>query len=216
MKANTKKLTFMAMLCAIAYVVTVVGRIHVGEFLSFDLKDVIITIGGFMFGPLAAVAISLVVCTVEMITVSTTGPWGLLMNVLASCSFACTASFIYKKNRSLAGMAVGLISGVACMTGVMLLWNYLITPIYLGYPREAVVEMLVPLLLPFNLVKSSINAAATALVYMPVSLALRSSGLLPALEENPSRKSANVGVVLVSAMVLVTCTMLVLSMNGTL
>ena len=28
------------------------------------------------------------------------------------------------------------------MTIIMLLWNYLITPLYMGYPREAVVEML--------------------------------------------------------------------------
>ena len=38
----------------------------------------------------------------------------------------------------------------------MLLWNYLITPIYMGMDREEiVVPMLIPVFLPFNLVKAA-------------------------------------------------------------
>ena len=30
------------------------------------------------------------------------------------------------------------------MVTVMMVWNYLVTPLYMGYPREAVVELLIP------------------------------------------------------------------------
>ena len=58
------------------------------------------------------------------------------------------------------------------MVLVMLLWNYLIAPIYMGYPREAVVELLIPAFLPFNLIKGGLNAAITMIIYKPVVKAL--------------------------------------------
>ena len=50
----------------------------------------------------------------------------------------------------------------------MTLWNYLIAPIYMGYPREAIVELLIPAFIPFNLIKGGMNAAITMLLYKPV------------------------------------------------
>jgi riboflavin transporter FmnP len=61
------------------------------------------------------------------------------------------------------------------MVPVMLLWNYFIAPIYMGYPREAVVELLIPVFLPFNLIKGGLNAAVTLLLYKPVLTAWRAA-----------------------------------------
>ena len=136
--SNTKKLTTLAMLAALAYLIMVVGRIPMVLFLSYDPKDVIIAIGGFIFGPLEAFIISFIVSLIEMFTVSDTGVIGAIMNLVSTCSFACTAAIIYKKNHTLKGAVIGLLCGLAAMVVVMLLWNYLLTPIYMGYPREAV------------------------------------------------------------------------------
>ena len=150
----------MAMLAAIAYLVMVVGRIPISSmsFLKYDPKDVVITIGGFILGPLEAFVISVIVSVIEMFTVSESGIIGAVMNVLSTAAFACTAAVIYKKDRTLKGAVIGLLSGVVCMTGIMLLWNYFITPIYMGYPREAVAALLIPVFLPFNLIKAGLNA----------------------------------------------------------
>ena len=121
--ANTKKLVTMGMLAAIAYVVMLVGRIPVVLFLKYDPKDVIITIGGFLFGPMSAFIISLVVSVVEFFTASDTGIIGLIMNVLSTCAFSCVAAFIYKKKHTIKGALIGLITGCVTMTAVMLLWN---------------------------------------------------------------------------------------------
>ncbi|SOY30602.1 hypothetical protein AMURIS_03333 [Acetatifactor muris] len=60
----------------------------------------------------------------------------------------------------------------------MLFWNYLITPVYMGYPREAVAELLIPVFLPFNLMKGGLNAAFTMILYKPVVTAFRCAHLL--------------------------------------
>ncbi len=50
--SKTRKLTTIGMLCALAYVAVVVGRIPLVLFLKYDPKDVVIVIGGLLFGPL--------------------------------------------------------------------------------------------------------------------------------------------------------------------
>jgi len=178
MKLSTKKLTTIAMLCAIAFVIVAFVRIPVVLFLKYEPKDVIITIGGFMMGPMASLIISTVVALIEMVTISDTGVIGAVMNLISSCAFCCTAAFIYKKKHTMQGAVIGLASGAVIMTGIMLLWNYLITPLYMGYPREAVAAMLLPVFLPFNLLKGFLNTGISLLIYKPVVGALRKAHLI--------------------------------------
>lgn len=174
---RTKKLTTTAMLCALAYIATTVGRIPLILFLKYDPKDVIIVIGGLIFGPFISLAISVIVSVIEMFTISETGIIGCIMNIISSCSFACTTAFIYKNKRKRSGVILALLCGWSCQVAVMMLWNYLIAPIYMGYPREAIAELLLPAFLPFNLIKGGLNAAITMLLYKPVCYL--SSKLIP-------------------------------------
>ena len=116
-KNNTRQLVLLAMFAAVAYVVMLVGRIPVVAFLSYDPKDVIIAICGFLLGPVSAFAVALVVCLVEMFTASTTELVGFVMNLLSTCTFACTASVIYKYKRTLPGAILGLTAGSLLMVG---------------------------------------------------------------------------------------------------
>ena len=215
-KNKTHRLTLMAMFAALAYIVMLVGRFPISsvDFLKYDPKDVILVICGFILGPMPALLVTFVVSAIEMLTVSSTGIIGLIMNVLSSAGFACTAAFVYKKRHSLRGAAVGLVLGALVMTALMLLWNYFITPYYMGMPREAVAAMLVPVFLPFNLIKSALNAAIAMLIYKPVSRALRQIGLTePAGGQAPEKKSV-MGAMLIAALVLVSCIFAVLIMRG--
>lgn len=214
MNDKVKKMTTISMLCAIAYTAMVLCRIPIVpmlDFLKYEPKDVIIAIAGFIYGPLTSFIVSAIVSLIEMLTVSATGPIGCVMNILTSCSFTCTAAFIYKRRKTLSGAVIGLVTGCLFMTAVMLLWNYLVTPIYMGYPREAVAKLLIPAFLPFNLLKSGLNAAFTMLLYKPIVAALRKTRLIPASEnkENPA-----LGVMLISAVVLITCVLFALVMKG--
>jgi len=175
MNDKTKKLTTIGTLCALAYVAAAVGRIPLVLFLKYDPKDVILAISGLIFGPLTSLLLAFTVSFAEMVTVSETGIIGCFMNVLSSCSFACTAALIYSKKRKVSGAIGGLFCGWGCQVIIMLLWNYLITPFYMGYPREVVAELLTSVFLPFNLIKGGLNTAITLLLYKPVITALRRS-----------------------------------------
>lgn len=213
MNSKTRQLTMTAMLCAIAYVVMAVGRVPVVLFLKYDPKDVVITLGGLIWGPMTSFFVSAIVSLFEMITLSDTGIWGLIMNIISSCSFACVAAFVYKKKHTLSGAVCGLALGTACMVAVMLLWNYLVTPIYMGYPREAVAKMLIPTFLPFNLLKAGLNAGITYFLYKPVIGALRKAGFVEEQTAAPSGKKS-VGMYLVFGLIIITCVLFILSMNG--
>lgn len=178
MNVNAKKITVLAACSALAYAAAAVGRIPLVLFLKYDPKDIILTISGFILGPSASFAAALAASLLETLTVSETGVLGLLMNVISSCSFACTASSLYRRRKTLPGAAAGLLCGWMCMVLVMLLWNYLIAPIYMGCSRQAVAELLLPAFLPFNLIKGGLNAAGTLLLYRPAAAALRRSHLL--------------------------------------
>lgn len=216
--SKTRKLTLMAMFAALAYVVMAIGRIPISsvDFLKYDPKDILLAICGFILGPMPALAVTTVVSVLEMLTVSSTGPIGLFMNLLSSAVFVCPAAALYKRRPSLRTAGLGLALGVVLVTAVMLLWNYFITPIYMGYPREAVAAMLVPVFLPFNLIKALLNGAITMLVYKPVSRALKYSGLMesrPSVSPAPSRRRST-GAMLVAALVLVSCVTAILVMRG--
>lgn len=212
---STKTITTLAMLSGIAYVVMLVSKLlpSVNGFLDFDFKDVVICIGGFTFGPVAAAVMAIVVAFVEMITISTTGLIGFVMNVLATCGFCCTATFVYKKRHTMVGAVLGLGLGVVVLTVVMLLWNYFLTPIYQGLPREAVADMLVPIFLPFNLAKGGMNMAATLLLYPPVVGALRRSGVVPQ-SQNSQGKKFSAGFALFALALLATFVLFALVLAG--
>ena len=212
---TTKELTTLAMITAIAYVLVCSVRIPVVLFLKYEPKDVIITIGGFLMGPSAVLISSSVVALIEMVTISDTGIIGCIMKFLSTCSYACMASLVYKKNHTMKGAIVGLASGTVFMTIVMLLWNYLITPLYMGVSREDVAGLLIPAFLPFNLLKAGLNSSMTLLLYKPLVTGLRKAGLLlPSSASSGGTGTKRPFVLIFAALLLVTCALLVLVMQG--
>jgi len=209
---SVRKIVLMAMLAAVAYLIVALIRIPVVLFLSYEPKDTVITIAGFLLGPMASLIISGIVSLVEMVTISSTGPIGALMNFVSTCSFACIAALVYKKKHSLWGAIWGLLAGAVTMIVVMLLWNWLITPLYMGVPRSAIVPMLLPTFLPFNALKAGLNSALVLGLYKPLTTALRKARLLP--ESKQSHGKIKAGVYVFAGLLLATCVLLLLVMQG--
>ena len=210
---RTKKLATLAMLATMAYVVMYFLRIPLWSFLKYDPKDIILVITGFIYGPLSACLVTVIVCIIEMFNASDTGIIGMIMNILSSCSFACTAAFIYQKMHTKRGAVIGLITGIAVMVPVMLLWNYLITPLYMEMTRENVAAMLLPIFLPFNLFKGGLNMAFTLLLYKPIITALRRANLLPKSEGSSGGKMS-LGIVFLALTIICSIALIVLVNKG--
>ena len=56
--------------------------------------------------------------------------------------------------------------------------NLWLTPIFMGTPTEVVLQMLVPIIIPFNLLKAGVNAIVTALIYKRIHKVLQKINLL--------------------------------------
>jgi len=212
---STKQIVTTGMFCAIAFVAVLLGKLvpNVAGFLSYDPKDAVVAIAGFVMGPVTALIVSAIVSLIEMLSISTTGPYGLIMNVVSTVAFAVPAALIYKRSHSYRGAVLGLAVGIVTTTVCMLLWNYIITPFYMGVPRSVVAGMLVPVFLPFNLIKGLINAGLTLLIYKPVVNALRQAKLLPPSTGTGARKT---GLTWLAVGIVVTGVLLLLVLLGIL
>lgn len=164
----------LGMLTAMAVVVTLLVRfplVPAVSFLQYDPKDIVIMIGGFLLGPVSGAVISCLASVIELLFKGGT-VIDVIMNIVATCAFVCPAAYVYKKNHTRKGAVIGLCTGTLVNILVMLLWNYVMTPIYFGMPREAVIPML-PWIALFNLLKCGINGLIVFLIYKPVAKALR-------------------------------------------
>lgn len=175
-KTNLKKISVVAMLCALAYICMFVFKFKVG-FLTFDIKDAVLGVIAFLYGPLYGVVSALLVAALELVSVSDTGFYGFIMNALSSSVFTLVCGLFYKYRRTLLGAVYGCISAVLAMTAVMLIANIFITPYYMGVGRGEVAALIPTLLLPFNLAKGVVNAATTMIIYKPITSALKKAGL---------------------------------------
>lgn len=185
-----RRMCAMAMLCALAFLAVALIRIPVVAFLKYEPKDVLLVIGGFLFGPVYGGLMCLVVSLVEMVTISDTGIIGFIMNLLSSGLFVCVAAEFYRRRRTLKNALLGLVAGALSMTAGMLLWNYLITPLYMNVTRATVAGMLWTVFLPFNLLKGLLNGALAMILYKGVAGALRAAHLFPPAktDNSPSQK----------------------------
>ena len=66
-------ITFLAAFGALAYLSAAFLKIPMISFLKYEPKDVILILGGMVFGPIFSIILSIIVPFFEMITVSSTG-----------------------------------------------------------------------------------------------------------------------------------------------
>ncbi|MGI5970096.1 MAG: ECF transporter S component [Oscillospiraceae bacterium] len=186
MSTNVKKLTTMAMLIAISIVL--VSLIHFpifpsATFLEYDPADVPILIGTFLFGPIAGICITAAAAVIQGLTVSAqSGIYGIIMHFIGTGVRVLIAGCIYKRKKTRMNAVIGIVVGIVVGALVMCGANLIITPIFMGAPREAVVAMLLPVILPFNLIKFTLNGAVTFIVYKFISRAFHK------WEETPTKE----------------------------
>jgi riboflavin transporter FmnP len=90
------------------------------------------------------------------------------MNVLAGVTLVGVAATYYRVEHTKRGAVRGLVLAIAVTTAVMIIANVLLTPIFYGLPRAQVIALVLPALLPFNLLKGLLNALITFYVYKRV------------------------------------------------
>lgn len=181
--AKVVKTVELAMLAALSVVLMLLVRfplIPSAAFLEYDMGDVPVLIATFLFGPLAGTAVLVVESLIQALTVSAQSGWvGFVMHVCSSGVFLIAAGLIYKKFPSIKGLLAALTVGSILMTLVMIPLNLIFTVHFLGSPREVVMDMLVPAIIPFNLFKAVLNSVVAGILFVPLQKILKNANLLP-------------------------------------
>ncbi len=134
--------------------------------LQYDPSGIVTLTVALMYGPAAGIVVQLVSWIPKLIM----SPLGSLLTFVAMIGAVLVVGLIYKKFHNLKGAIVSLVLGSIVFICLAIAMNFLITPIYSpGVTVEAVAGMVVPILLPFNLIKCGINGVVTGLLYKPVS-----------------------------------------------
>ena len=190
-KSTGKKMA-LSTLTKIALLAAVAGVLMLFEaplwfapsFYKLDLSELAVMVGAFSMGPAAGAMIELIKILLNFVLNGTiTGGVGEFANFLIGCSFVVPAAWIYRRQRNIKGMLLGMAAGIVCMVLLGSVINYFILlPVYatvFGQPLEFFIQMgnaLNPAIVdlktfilfavaPFNLLKGIIISALTFLLY---------------------------------------------------
>lgn len=176
-KKKTVKTVMIAMFCAISIVLVYLIHFPIfpaASFLEYDPADIPIFIVTFLFDPGAGLITTVIVSVLQWLLVSQASGWiGCIMHIVATGGFVLVAGLIYKYHRTLKGALVALGCGILTMTVTMVLWNIIFTPLYMGAPLEAVMQIMLPCIVPFNLIKAGGNSIVAFLLYKSVGNVVR-------------------------------------------
>ena len=168
---TTVKLTKLAMMTAVSIVLLLLVRIPwpAAPFLEYDPADLPIYITAFAFGPFEGLLVTLIVCLIQAFALGGSGIYGFIMHFIATGIVAVVIGTVYKRNKTKKTAIRALIMGVIITTVVMCIMNIIVTPVFMGAPRSAVIAMIPTVIIPFNLVKAGVNSLLTFILYKRIS-----------------------------------------------
>ena len=165
---KSKKITSVGLLVALSIIVGYFIHFPVlpqAPFLLYDPGSVFLLIGSFKLGPKVGLLMSFLTAILFAFITGQGGPYGVLMNFIATGTLVSVASYIYLLNHSKKGAILGVIFGTVAMTLIMIPANLIITPLYLGIGKDIVIKMLFSAIVPFNLIKGMISGLITLILY---------------------------------------------------
>lgn len=174
---KVKKMTTMAMLIALSVILIYIIRFPIipgVPYLEYEPADIPILIGALMYGTGTGLVLTVVASFIQALTVSSASGWvGFVMHVIATGTLVLVSSTIYHKVKSFKGLVIGLVLSCFCMTLIMIPTNLFFTVKFFGVPYEVVKSMLVPAIIPFNLLKSVINSTVIGFVYKGIEIIIK-------------------------------------------
>ncbi len=192
-RIRVKEMTFISMMGALSSIL-IFFRFplpFLPPFLSFDVSPVIEMIGGFMFGPAAALLIIILKILLQLVIQgSHSVGTGELQNLILGCAYVMPALLLYRRKTKKRAV-LGMMLGTACVSVVSVFSNlYLIIPFYVtlfGMTMEDIVAMCAEVnpavtdaftmvlfgIVPFNLIKYAFCSTLTFFLYKRLSKPIR-------------------------------------------
>lgn len=158
---RTKKIVLVSILTALSIILSITIYFPIlpqAPYLLYDPGDIPLLLISTKIGVVDSVLSTLIVSILMALFTGQGGPIGALMHFLATGTLVTVAGLIYRRTKNL---IISLISGTISMAGIMVIANIIFTPIYLGVPRSTIYPLLLPVIVPFNLIKAGLNSMIT-------------------------------------------------------
>ncbi|WP_339249942.1 ECF transporter S component [Sporosarcina sp. FSL W8-0480] len=176
---NNKKLRKMILIAMLGSISTVLMQLNfplpaLPSFLKIDFSEIPAVLAIMTMGPVAGIAVELLKNVLHwFLSGSPTGvPVGEMANFVTGILFIMPIYFIFNKIKSTKGLTVGLIVGTASMAIGMSVLNYAVfLPMYVyflnmpPYTGDAMFNVIVLGILPFNLIKGIMLMVVSLLLY---------------------------------------------------
>lgn len=166
-KFSTREIVIVAIFTAIAAILSFIEIpiMPAAPWLKYDPSGAVALICSFIFGPMTGGLVAVLSWIPRLLT----NPVGAVMNILASCAFVIPAGLIYHKQKNMNSAVQGIILGLVCSVTLSILMNFIATPLYYGGSPADVLKMVLPILIPFNLIKLAAHSGISLIVYKPIS-----------------------------------------------
>lgn len=180
---NTRKITGMALLSALAIAILFIPVLRfpiipLTPFLEYDACDIPIMFATFTYGPISGLVVTIIVSIIQGLTVSAnSGIYGVIMHILATGSFCLSAGFLFaffkkKKFNQILSLSISTFVGSICWVVIMIFANMAITPLFMKIPFKDLMTLMLPAIIPFNLIKAIVNGTLGAILYIPLHKAV--------------------------------------------
>ncbi|MCM3742990.1 ECF transporter S component [Sporosarcina luteola] len=180
---NNKKLRRMILIAILGSISTVLMQLNfplpaLPAFLKIDFSEIPAVLAIMTMGPVAGIAVELLKNVLHwFLSGSPTGvPVGEIANFATGVLFIMPIYLIFKKIRSTKGLTAGLFAGTVSMAVGMSALNYFVfLPMYVyfmnmpAYTGDAMFNVIVLGILPFNLIKGIMLMFISLLLYKSMS-----------------------------------------------
>ncbi len=166
---STRQLVTMALMCAVAALLNFVQIpiLPSAPFLTYDPSLMPAMVCGFAYGPGAGFIVGAIAAIIHGLIL---GEWvGSLMNITATLFFVVPAALIYKRNHTFTGAIIGLVVGCIIATLGAVLTNLTIGVWFWYGSADVILPLMLPAVVPFNLIKTVLNSVLTLIVYKAIS-----------------------------------------------
>ncbi|MFC5603229.1 ECF transporter S component [Sporosarcina koreensis] len=180
---NNKKLRRMILIAILGSISTVLMQLNfplpaLPAFLKIDFSEIPAVLAIMTMGPVAGIAVELLKNVLHwFLSGSPTGvPVGEIANFATGILFIMPIYFIFKKVQNTKGLTAGIIAGTVSMAVGMSALNYFVfLPMYVyfmnmpAYTGDAMFNVIVLGILPFNLIKGIMLMVISLLLYKSMS-----------------------------------------------
>lgn len=165
-KWDTKRVAVSAMFVALAIATSFIeiAIFPAAPFLKFDPSGIFVLLAALLYG----MGTGCVVATLPWVFRLFTNPAGALMSFMMGITGVIVACLIYKRKSDTAGLVIALVCATIASVLMACIANLVVTPLYTGVDVATVAAMIVPIIIPFNIMKFTIDAVVAGLVFVPL------------------------------------------------